>query len=174
MKLATNKKSRSTTAFLLYNSIYGLTSTSVYSIIKYKHRRRRNDTWLHAFYKLNSLQKTAEKNNLILAPEVIVPNVSSEENAFFAGDVVKHTFLEARGGDIVEAEEIICLARAVEPIYIEYGGTVNIERVGNLFADIKLIEKLPGKERISILLWMTGIGHAPAEEKWEEYSKKSI
>ena len=156
-----------------------------YGIIKYKHRKGWNNMtprilqtklFTKEGYEVNDIDKlsTAEKNNLILAPEVIVPNVSSEENAFFAGDVVKHTFLEARGGDIVEAEEIICLARAVEPIYIEYGGTVNIERVGNLFADIKLIEKLPGKERISILLWMTGIGHAPAEEKWEEYSKKSI
>lgn len=107
-------------------------------------------------------------------PEVIVPHVSSEKDVFFAGDIVKHTFLEARGGDIVESEEIICLTRAVEPIYIEYGGTVNIERIGNLFTDIELIGKLPQKERISILLWMAGMGHTPAEEKWKECSKKSI
>lgn len=113
---------------------------------------------------------TADRNDLIIVHEVIIPHVSSEEDIFFAGDVIKHTFLEARGGDIVEAEEIICLARAIEPIYIEYGGTINIERVGNLFTDVELIEKLPEKERISILLWMTGIGHAPAEEKWEECS----
>ena len=127
-------------------------------------------------YEVNDIDKlsTADKNDLILVPEVIVPHVSSEKDVFFAGDIVKHTFLEARGGDSVEAEEIICLTRAIEPIYIEYGGTVNIERIGNLFADIGLVEKLPKNERISILLWMTGMGHAPAEEKWEEYSKKSI
>lgn len=127
-------------------------------------------------YEVNDIDKlsTADKNDLILVPEVIVPHVSSEKDFFFAGDIVKHTFLEARGGDIVESEEIICLTRAVEPIYIEYGGTVNIERIGNLFTDIELIGKLPQKERISILLWMAGMGHTPAEEKWKECSKKSI
>lgn len=122
---------------------------------------------------LNELPMT-DRNDLILVPEVIAPHVSSEENIFFAGDIVKHTFLEARGGDIVEAEEIICLSRAIEPIYIEYGGTVNIERIGNLFADIELVEKLPKNDRISILLWMTGMGHIPAKEKWEGCSKNSI
>lgn len=109
----------------------------------------------------------ADENNLILVPEIIIPNVSSEEDVYFAGDVVKHTFLEARGGDIVKAEEMICLTRAIEPIYIDYGGTVSIEKIGNIFADIELAEKLPKNDRISTLLWMTGMGHTLAEEKME-------
>lgn len=104
-------------------------------------------------------------NNVIIAPEIIVPFTPSEEK-FFSGDIVKHTYLSDHGGDIVEESEIICLTRAVETICIPFGGSLGLEKIGNVIEDIKALDMLTDeKTRDSIEFWLFTMNHQKIKEK---------
>ena len=104
--------------------------------------------------------------DVILLPEVIIPHVTSDENRFFTGDILKHTYLMNYGGDIVEESEVVCLKKTIEPIYLPYGQSVNIEVIGNIFEDITLIKHIPSAERTICLHWMSSIGSQLAKKSY--------
>lgn len=104
-------------------------------------------------------------DNVIISPEIIVPLTPSEEK-FFSGDLVKHTYLSAHGGDILEESEIICLTRAVETICIPFGGSLTLEKIGNVIEDIKILDLITDeKTRESIEFWLLTLNHQKIKEK---------
>lgn len=104
-------------------------------------------------------------DNVIISPEIIVPFTPSEQK-FFSGDIVKHTYLSAHGGDILEESEIICLTRAVEPICIPFGGTLDLEKIGNVIEDIKILDFITDeKTRESLEFWLLTLNHQKIKEK---------
>ena len=113
---------------------------------------------------------------LIPVPEIMIQGWN-DDFKYFAGDVVVHTYLTNRGGNIIEESELVFLQHAVEAIVDR--NTISIDLIGNAFENIERITapivvnnnltlSFHKDVQLNILNWMTNLGHQPAKQEYEK------